>query len=173
MSTATQTAEATPEQEFTLTRVFDAPRDLVWAAWTDLKHLAQWWGPKGFTMEVCNMDLRPGGTFHYGMKAPNGQLMWGKFVYREVTPPERLVLVNSFSDEKGGLTRHPWSANWPLEVLNTTTFTEQDGKTTLSMRGRPINATQEELDTYAAGHESMNKGFAGTMDQLAAYLASL
>jgi uncharacterized protein YndB with AHSA1/START domain len=170
------TMSTSPEienEEFIISRTFEAPRELVWNVWTQKEHLMQWWGPKGFTMEACNLDLRPGGMFHYGMKAPNGMVMWGKFVYREVVPPERLVLVNSFSDENAGVTRHPWSATWPLEVLNTTLLTEQDGKTTLTMRSIPINATEEERRTFAAGHDSMRMGFGGTFDQLATYLANL
>src|SRR5579862_7545096 len=106
------------DEAFVITRVFDAPRELVWQVWTDPKHLTNWWGPKGLTMTACKVDLRPGGLFHYGMKTPDGHEMWGKFVYRQIIPPERLVLVVSFSDEQGGITRHPMSATWPLEVLN-------------------------------------------------------
>lgn len=158
-------------EDFVITREFDAPRDLVFKAWTEPERLAQWWGPKGFTMISTKIDLRPGGFFHYGMKSPDGQEMWGKFVYREIVPPERMVFVISFSDEGGGVTRHPFSATWPLEVINTLTFSEHDGKTTLTLRGGPINATEDERATFKAGHASMQQGFKGTFDQLAEYLA--
>jgi uncharacterized protein YndB with AHSA1/START domain len=167
--TATMIAERSSE-DFVITREFDAPRDLVFTAWTEPERLAQWWGPKGFTMISTKVDLRPGGVFHYGMKSPDGHEMWGKFVYREITPPERMVFVISFSDENGGVTRHPLSATWPLEVINTLTFSEHDGKTTLTLRGGPINATEEERATFKAGHSSMQQGFKGTFDQLAEYL---
>ncbi len=74
------------------------------------------------------MDLRPGGTYHYGMKAPDGAPMWGKMVYREISPPERIVFINSFSDEAGGTTRHPMAPTWPLEMLSVFTFEDDAGR---------------------------------------------
>ena len=118
------------------------------------------------------MDLRPGGTYHYGMKAPNGSAMWGKFVFREIVAPERMVFINSFSDEAGGTTRHPMAPTWPLEMLSTFTFEEQPGgKTKVTIRWAPHNATEEERKTFDAGHDSMRLGWGGTMEQLEAYLA--
>lgn len=105
------------------------------------------------------------------MRSPDGRAMWGKFVYREIAAPERLVFIVSFSDERAGVTRHPMSQTWPLEVLTTVTFAEDRGKTTLTLQGGPINATEAERKTFAAGHASMQQGFAGTLDQLADYLA--
>src|SRR2546426_146985 len=93
-------------REFVITRVFDAPRELVWKAYTEAAHLQHWWGPKGFKMRSCKVDLRPGGVFHYGMEAPDGSVMWGKWVFREIVAPERLTIVVSFSNEEGGVTRH-------------------------------------------------------------------
>ena len=163
---------AVSNQDFVITRIFDAPRDLVWKAFTDPQHMKQWWGPKGFTVIASKMDLRPGGTYHYGMKAPDGSAMWGKFVYREVVAPERMVFINSFSDEAGGITRHPMAPTWPLEMLSTFTFEEAPGgKTKLTIRWSPHNATDEERKTFDAGHASMTQGWGGTMEQLAAYLA--
>ena len=92
---------------FVISRVLDAPRELVWKCFTDPERMKQWWGPKGVKILVSKMDLRVGGTYHYGMQTPDGKAMWGKFVYREITPPERLVFINSFSDEAGSVTRHP------------------------------------------------------------------
>ena len=117
------------------------------------------------------LDLRPGGVFHYSMPAPDGPEMWGKFVYREIEPQERLVFVNCFSDEKEGLTRNPWVATWPLEVMNTLTLDERAGKTTLTLRGSPINATEEELRAFAAGIAGMRQGLNGTFGRLDSYLA--
>jgi uncharacterized protein YndB with AHSA1/START domain len=159
--------------EFSITRVFDAPRELVWKAFTESERLMRWWGPKGFTMRVAKLDLRPGGVFHYGMRSPDGRDMWGKFVYREIAAPERLVFVNSFSDEASNVTRHPFSPTWPLEILNTMTLSEHGGKTTLTISGSPINATEEERKTFEAGRDSMKQGFTGTLEQLANYLASV
>jgi uncharacterized protein YndB with AHSA1/START domain len=159
------------EKEFVISRVFDAPRDLVWKALTESDRLMHWWGPKGFTMRAANVDLRPGGVFHYGMQAPNGSEMWGKWVYREIVPPEKLVFVNSFSDQAGNTIRAPFSATWPLEILNTVTFEEHSGRTSITIRGGPINATEEERKTFQGARGSMEQGFTGTFDQLEAYLA--
>ena len=158
--------------DFVLSRVFDAPRDLVWKCFTDPKHMQHWWGPKGVAVVASRMDLRPGGTHHYGMKAPDGSPMWGKFTFREIVPNERLVFINSFSDEQGGLSRHPMAPTWPIEMLSVFTFEEQPGgKTRFTVRWSPYNATAEEQATFDKGHDSMNTGWSGTMEQLEAYLA--
>jgi uncharacterized protein YndB with AHSA1/START domain len=164
---------APTDQPFVITRTFDAPRDLVFQAWTQCAHLKHWWGPKGFAFETCKIDLRPGGVFHYGMRAPDGALMWGKWTFQEVAVPERLVFVVAFSDAAGGETRHPFAPDWPLETLSTVTFTEHEGKTTLRAEGAPYNATPAERATFAAGHGSMEVGWGGTLDQFAEYLAQV
>ena len=159
-------------KDFVISRGFDAPRDLVWKAFTDPEHMKQWWGPKGFTVIVSTMDLRPGGTYHYGMKAPNGMAVWGLFRYREVTPLKRLVFINCFSDENGGVTRHPGNAQWPLEMLSTFIFDDlPDGKTMFTVRWTAHNATAEEQKVFDSSHDSMMQGWSGTMEQLEAYLA--
>ena len=157
MATRSSTAKEPAEREFVITRVFDAPRALVWKAWTECPRLMRWFGPKGFTMRVATLDLRPGGVFHYCLRSPDGHDIWGKFVYREIVAPERIVLVNSFSDEPGNLTRHPMSQTWPLEMLSTTTFTEHEGKTTITVRWAPLNATEAERKTFDASYEDMQK----------------
>lgn len=162
---------ARSDEEFVITREFDAPRDLVFKAWTEPERLAQWWRPKGFTVISANVDLRPGGVFHYGLRGPDGMEMWGKFTYREIVPPERMVFIVSFSDETGGVTRHPMAPAWPLEMINTVTLTEHGGKTTITLRAGAYAATEEERATFKAGHSSMQQGFTGTFDQLAGYLA--
>jgi uncharacterized protein YndB with AHSA1/START domain len=161
-------------QDFTISRTFDAPRERVWAAYTSAEALAQWWGPKGSKIRVIKLDFRPGGIFHYAMSYQPGHEMYGRFIYREIMAPERIVFVNSFSDAEGGITRAPFpqlEGKWPLEVLNTMTLTEQGGRTTISLRGGPINATEEERKIFEGMHDSMRQGFGGTFDQLDAYLA--
>jgi uncharacterized protein YndB with AHSA1/START domain len=156
---------------FTITRALDAPRPLVWQAWTEPDRLKRWWGPKGFIVRHCTLDLRPGGVFHYGLVTPNGQEMWGKFVYREIVAPERLVFVSSFSDGDGKTMRSPFSESWPLEVLASLTFSEDRGRTMLALHSVPVNATQAEQDTFAVWHGSMQQGWTGTLDQLAGHLS--
>ena len=169
--TAAQTKPANTSPDFVISRVFDAPRGLVWKAFTEPERMKQWWGPKGFTVIASKMDLRPGGTYHYGMKAPDGSAMWGKMAFREITQPERMVFINSFSDEAGGLTRHPLAPTWPLEMLSVFTFEEMpDGKTKFTVTWSPYNATEEERKTFDAGHASMTGGWSGTMENLENYL---
>jgi len=158
-------------EEFAITRVFDAPRERVWKAWTEAECLKQWWGPKGFTVHTSKVDLRPGGVFHYGMKAPDGSDMWGRFVYREIKAPERLVLIVSFSDPKGGVSRHPGHMSWPLQMMSTVTFEAQGGKTKVTVRWIPHEATEAERKTFEEGRDGMKQGWTGTFDQFAAYLA--
>ena len=156
---------------FTTSRTFNASREQLWKAWTDRNELMQWFGPKGFTMPVADLDFRPGGRFHYCLKSPDGKEMWGKFVYREIVPQTKTVLVSSFSDAKGGTLRHPFSSTWPLETLSTFTLSEKDGKTTTTIEWIPVNPTDIELETFNKSHDGMKAGWAGTFDQLEAYLA--
>lgn len=163
----------TAAHEFVISRIFDSPRELVYKAWTEPERLEQWWGPKGCKLKVAQLELRPGGVFLYSISFGQGPVMWGRFVYSEIEAPERLVYVSSFSDEEGTLTRAPFSQTWPLEVFNNLTFVEQEGKTTLTLRSAPQNATEEERQTFNGMHQSLQQGFTGTLDQLADYLAKL
>ncbi|SFL56486.1 Activator of Hsp90 ATPase homolog 1-like protein [Paenibacillus sp. 1_12] len=99
--------------------------------------------------------------------------MWGKFVYHEIVSLDKLVFVNSFSDEEGNIVRAPFSTTFPLEIHNVFTFTEKEGKTTITLRGGPIVATDEELDFFHSMLGSMQEGYAGTFGQLDEYLATL
>jgi len=157
-----------------MSRVFDAPRDLLWQCFTEPERMKQWWGPKGFTVIASTMDMRVGGTYHYGLKSPDGTPMWGLFTYREIVPREKLVFVNSFSDEKRGVTRHPMTPTWPLQLLTTFTFEDAArGKTKFTVRWQTLDATEEEQETFdsAQSRQSMTNGWSGTLDQLEAYLA--
>jgi uncharacterized protein YndB with AHSA1/START domain len=146
----------------------------VWQAWTEPERLAQWWGPKGATIRVAKHELRPGGIFHYAMQFQPGRDIWGRFIYREIAAPERLVFVSSFSDADGGITRPPFPQlgdDWPMEILNTLAFAGRGGRTTLTLRGCPINANEEGRKAYASMIGSMQHGYAGTFDKLAEHLA--
>jgi uncharacterized protein YndB with AHSA1/START domain len=158
--------------EFVISRVLDAPRDLVWRCFTDPEHMTQWWGPKGFKVVKSQMDFRPGGTYLYGLQSPGGSVMWGRQVYREINPKDRIVFINSFSDEKGGLSRHPMAPTWPMEMLSVFTFEDMPGgKTKFTVHWWAHDATAEEQKTFDDNHASMTGGWSGTMDQLEAYLA--
>jgi len=164
-------SENAKSNDFVISRVFAAPRELLWRCFTEPEHMRQWWGPRGSTVVASKMDLRVGGIYHGAMRDPSGRVMWPKFVYREIVPPERLVWVHSFSDENGALTRHPLSPTWPLELLTTVTFEENpDGKTKLTLRWSPLNATAEEQKTFDGSHDGMAQGWNGSFERLAAYL---
>jgi uncharacterized protein YndB with AHSA1/START domain len=146
------------EREITLTRVFDAPRARVFAAWTDAKHLAGWWGPKGFTNPVCEVDARVGGAIRIHMRSPDGSVFPMKGEFREIVPPQRLVFTNIAVDAQG---------NHIIEGLTTVTFTEAGGKTTMTLhtRGRAM------VDYAAAYLAGMEAGWTGSIDKLQAWLA--
>jgi uncharacterized protein YndB with AHSA1/START domain len=159
------------ELKLVIMREFDAPRELVWKAWTERERLIQWFGPKGFTMPVAKIDFRPGGVCHSCLRSPDGREMWGKFIYREIVAPERLVYVQHFSNRDGGVTQQPMSPTWPLQMLTTVTVAEQKGKTLLTVQWLPLNPTDEERRTFDSAHEGMKQGWGGTFEQLAEYLA--
>ena len=119
-----------------LTRTFDAPRALVWRAWTRPEQAMRWWGPKDFTAPVCRIDLRVGGKLLICMRSPDGKDYWSTGVYREIAEPERLVCTDSFADEKGNAvpaSHYGMGGDWPLELLVTVTLREQQGKTLLTL----------------------------------------
>jgi len=166
---------ATKTEELVITRVFSAPREMVWKAWTEAEQLEKWWGPKGCRLSVVRLDLRPGGIFHYAMEFQPGHPIYGRFIYREIASPERLSFVSSFSDKEGGVTRAPFPQirdTFPLEILNTVTLAEANGQTRLTLRGGPVGPTEAEAKTYLGMFDSMRQGFGGTFEKLDAHLAT-
>lgn len=158
--------------DLVIVRELAAPMDRVWAAWTDPVALGRWWGPKGLGLRVERFDLRVGGLFHYAMVPPGGgPPMWGRFQFREISPPDRLCWINSFADAHGEIIRPPIAPDFPREIFNTVTLTPTSAGTRLTLRGRPIRASEADKAFYAGMHASMQGGFAGTFDQLVAYLA--
>jgi uncharacterized protein YndB with AHSA1/START domain len=164
-------ATTTQAKEFVISRTLNAPRELVWKVWTVPEYM-EWWGPKGATTSIKKMDLRVGGILHYKMDMEDGLEMWGKWTFREITPPERLVLIDSFSNSEGGVTHHPLAPTWPAEMITTITFAEEAGKTRVTITWTPYNSTDEEIETFNAAHESMNGGWSGTFERLEEYLAT-
>ena len=161
-----------PAEELVITRTLRAPRPVVFQAFARAEALAAWWGPKGFRVEVKQLDFRPGGLCHYGMHLPDGGIMWGKFLYREIIVPEKISFVNMFSDEAGGTTRAPFEGTWPLEMLNSFTFEEAaDNQTLLTLRVQALNAAPIEQATFNEGVADMRLGFNSTIDNLVELLA--
>lgn len=156
---------------FVISRVFDVPRERMWAVWTEVEHMKRWWGPKDFTLKHCALDLRPGGKGLYCLLAPDGKEMWGRFVYREISKPERLVWINAFSDKDGGLTRHPMNPDWPLEMLTTVSFKDLGARTEVTIEWIPVDGSSElERKTFDDGRKSMTMGWTGTLGRLTGYL---
>ena len=147
-------AEESAERELVITRIFDAPSELVWKAWTDPERVMRWWGPKGFTAPFCKIDFRVGGVYLYCMRSPEGKDYWNTGVYREIVPLERIVCTDSFADEKGNVvpaTHYGMSADLPLELLVTVTFEEHEGKTKLTLRHVGIPAGADRIRPKPAG----------------------
>ncbi len=146
------------EESIVITREFDAPREMVFKAWTEPKHVAQWWGPKGFTNPVCEVDARVGGAWHIVMRAPNGDEYPGGGVYREVVAPERLVFTNDAVDKEGKTI---------LKGLTTVTFAERSGKTLLTLETSAIAM----VDYAAAYLKGMEQGWTMSLEKLEEFVA--
>ena len=145
------------DREIVMTRAFDAPRRLVWEAWTNPEHVPHWMlGPSGWTMPVCEIDLRPGGAWHFVWCRSDGSEMGMRGVYREITPPERLVSTES------------WGGDWP-DTLNTLSLSEEAGKTTLT--STVLYPSKEARD--AALQTGMTDGVSVSFDRLAEHLRAM
>ena len=165
-TTRSKSARQTAEQTLTITRVFDAPRNVVFEAWTMPQRVMRWWGPKGFTCPVCEIDLRPAGVYFNCMRAPDGRDYWSRGVYRQIVKPERIVCTDTFADEKGDTVspgQYGMSADWPVEALVEVTFTEHAGKTRLTLRHSPIKPGRE--------RDMCEQGWSESLEKLADYLA--
>jgi uncharacterized protein YndB with AHSA1/START domain len=148
------------DADLVLTRILDAPREIVFSAWTDAERLSHWWGPKNFTNPVCEVDPRPGGAIRIHMRAPDGTIYPMTGVFLDVLAPELLVFTSAALDKKGHAL---------FEIRNTATFAEQAGKTKLTLRASVSKATAE-----AAPHlAGMEAGWSQSLDRLAEKVNSL
>ena len=154
---ARSNAVESAERVLVLTRLFDAPRSLVFKAWTEPEHLARWWGPRGFTSTIIANDVRPGGAYRFHMRGPEGDDHWLQGVYREVVAPERLVMAGAWTDADG----KPTSP----ETLLTVTFEEHEGKTKLTLH-------QAVFESVTA-RDAHRGGWTSSLERLAEYLATV
>jgi uncharacterized protein YndB with AHSA1/START domain len=145
----------TDNRSIVITRTFDAPRELVFDAWTDSQHIAQWWGPRGFTTTIHEMDVRPGGVWRYIMHGPDGVDYDNKVVFIEVVRPERLVYDHGSDKEDD-----------PDKFHVTVTFAEQGSRTELTMRSLFASAEQRDKTIEFGAVEGGNQ----TLDRLGEYL---
>lgn len=156
-SSPTATLTMPSDLEIVITRAFNAPRRLVFEAWTKPEHIRHWMiGPSGWTMTVCEIDLRPGGAWHFGWRGPDGTEMEMRGVYTEVTPPERVVYTES------------WGADWP-ETLETVHLSEEDGKTTVT--STMLFSSKETRD--AALKTGMEEGMSASYARLDEHLRTM
>jgi uncharacterized protein YndB with AHSA1/START domain len=152
------------DRQIVITREFDSPRRLVWEAWTDPHHVAQWWGPRGFQTRVDELDLRAGGAWRYVMIGPDGAEYPVKGVFREVVPLERIVTTDEFDEDY----QHPAKIDLPRGIILTCTFEDLAGeRTRLTMR--IVHRTAEDRRK----HEEMGvvPGWHSSLDCLDEHLA--
>lgn len=156
-----ETTQTASDREYVVERTFAAPRELVFQVFSTCEHLTGWWGPSGWTLPVCQIDFRPGGTWFYCMRGPGGEESCGKATYQEIIEPERIVYSDAFTDAEGNV-----QAGMP-EMVITLTFIEQGGKTRVTSRTQFDSAAtlKSILDM------GMAEGFKETWDRLEAYLA--
>jgi uncharacterized protein YndB with AHSA1/START domain len=142
-------------------RIFDAPRELVFKAWTEPKHVMQWWGPKDFTSPYCTIDLRPGGEFLFCMRGPDGTDIWTKGVYHEIIVPEKIVSTIWFSDKDGRKlkpTDYGMGDDIPHEMDDVVTFEVHAGnKTRLTVRRNTPEAMSKKYGEVQGWNESLDK----------------
>jgi uncharacterized protein YndB with AHSA1/START domain len=148
--------------ELLITRTFDAPRALVWRAWTDPEHVKQWWGPQGFHNETCAADLRVGGNFRLEMRAPDGNVYPCVGTFREIVEPERIVYEGEAAEG------HPCGAGIPPHATVTVSFAEQDGKTRLTLHTRFASAERKQAAADARFVVSWNEALDRLTDTLRA-----
>lgn len=151
-------ASETADQDLVLTRIFDAPRELVFKAWTEPERVKRWWGPDRFTNPVCEVDPRSGGKMRIHMQGPDGTVYPMTGTFNEVSPPERLVFTTTPLDTQG---------NALFEILTTVLFEAQGAKTKLTLRAKVVKKTPQAAP-YLAG---MEIGWSQTLDRLAKEVA--
>lgn len=162
------------DSTFTISRVFDAPIDLLYEVHTKAEHLAHFWGPKECENKIIEFDFRTGGKMMHSMEMEGAGTMYGQHLYREIDAPNKITLITTFCDKEGNMIRQPMSDTWPVKMLNSMTFEKvSDDKTKLTIKGVPFEATAEEHKTYLEGHDSMRGGYGGTFDVLESYLTIL
>lgn len=157
--------EAYKEREFYVTRVIRATPEEVFKAWTVPEQIKQWWGPMGYTMPVCEIDLKTGGRILSCMRSPDGRDYWSTGTYREINRPHKLVNTDSFSDEQGNKvppSTYGMNPDWPMETEQTVTFEDMDGLTKLTVQ---IN-----VPISTAMRQRIDIGWAQTLDRLQLYL---
>ncbi|MBS4168728.1 SRPBCC domain-containing protein [Parachlamydia sp. AcF125] len=158
-------------KDFVIERTFNASRELLFKVWTEQKHIEKWFAPKGLTVQYLKFELKPNGVAHYYMSSPDGHKMYGKVVYKEISPTTKITYLQHFSDEKGGITSHPMSSTWPKSILTTVLFNEEsENKTKITLTWTPVDASKEEMEVFVKAIAGMTQGWNGTFESLDGYL---
>lgn len=160
-------------QSLEITMILLASPAIAFDMFSQKEHVANWWGPKGMEMEIKTFDFRPGGIFHYVLKAGNGFEMWGKFNYLEIEAPNRITLINSFSNAEAETVPAPvvpFGADWPLEMWTEYRFEPAGKQTLMTLTSFPQNASEASKQLFFENHHNMKLGFKGTFDALEEYL---
>jgi uncharacterized protein YndB with AHSA1/START domain len=153
-------AEGSTDREIIITRVFDAPRELVFEAWTNPEHLLQWFAPRGCTIHFAQLALQPGGGFHSCIRTPDFHDCWCQGSYHEIVPPERIVFSMAVADEKGNLVT-PVDAGmapeWPKETTVTVTFEDEAGKTRLTLHQTVSESLAKRTGAYPSWLQMLDR----------------
>jgi len=147
------------QNEIVINRVFNLPVSVVWLAWTDAEYFKKWWGPRGFTCPSSKMEAKVGGKYLNCMRGPDGKEFWSTGVVKELIPERKLVVTDSFSDEKGNIkpaSEYGMPGDWPKELLITVYLEEADGATKMKLRHQGIPAEMRE-DCIKGWNESFDK----------------
>jgi uncharacterized protein YndB with AHSA1/START domain len=162
---------ANPMNKFEIERSFSGSQERLFQVCSQVEHLKHWMSPAGMKVLKAEQSLKPGGTYHYGLEVPDGNSMWGKAIYKEITPNSRLVYVQHFSDKDGGMTAHPMAPTWPMEMTTIFDFiVEGENQTRLKITWINTRITDAEIDTFRSAHAGMTQGWTGSLDQLSAYI---
>lgn len=159
-------------EEFVITHHFDAPKKLVFGAFSKKEALAEWWGPVECKNTVLRLEFKTGGIFHYQMEKDN-KINYGRFIFGLIEPYDLLEFTNAFSDQNANIIRAPFDIQLPMQIFYRLRFSENKGKTTITMTGKPVKATREEEDTLRSINPSMQQGFGASFNKLALYLSKI
>ena len=154
MAATSSAVTESSDRELVITRIFDAPRSLVFKTWIKPEHLARWWGPRGFDLVSCDLDARTGGSYRFHMRGPDGSDHWPQGMFREVAEPERLIMTWNWADAQG----RPKN----LETILTVTFEDLNGQTKLTLHHRGFESV--------TARDAHHNGWSSSLDCLSEYL---
>ena len=157
------------DTDFFTSYEFNAPKELVFNAFSTAEAMNEWWGPVQTKNSVISLDFRSGGIFHFKMESTEAT-NYGRFVFGNIQPYDLLEFTNSFADEHANVVPAPFGIPLPDRIFYRIIFTESNGKTTITMTGQPVEATQEQIEGFISINAGMQEGFGASFQQLADYL---